>query len=464
MDKNNLRDDLTILKDMYPEMEVNEFPEESPLTSTISGCVPVRINLATDVTINFQDKKSINLSRLTSDLISFKINPLKYPQLEAGIQLNIESQWMTEDDKSLLLKSIVDEFNEITNPNNEELFDEFFPTLMLVLSFISEDSSTILFPQNRRVCKDEEEFKIFDNIRISLEDYDMKHSNYNCSICMDTKKGDKMVKIPCQNESHYLCRPCSESYFTNMINNGDVLNIRCPDCKFEEINLDNFRNYKDMIKQLFTPLIDVKFLRTILNEDLCKKFEELYHSQAATKLSKHCFNSCVICKRCERWCVKEDLDDSMIHCNYCDFTFCFDCLHSWHGYHNKCGKKFTIPREVVEEYTDLKDDLDNIEKKLELEVKYGKKILEIEVNEYLADKLLDLAIEEEGSNLQRCPTCRLVVQRSEGCNKMKCSMCDSMFCFICGYLLYKDDPYAHFREPRSECYGRLFEGMEGVDD
>ena len=151
----------------------------------------------------------------------------------------------------------------------------------------------------------------------------------------------------------------------------------------------------------------------------------------------------------------------MIQCQKCHFVFCFDCLHAWHGYNNKCGKKVSLSTDIIEEYLD--DTVTSYERKRKLEAKYGRRVLELEVNDYLAEKMLDLEIKKEGSNLQRCPKCKVVVERSEGCNKMKCEVCGMLFCFICGVLLYPEDPYEHFREAYSGCYGRLFEGMPGTE-
>ena len=119
-----------------------------------------------------------------------------------------------------------------------------------------------------------------------------------------------------------------------------------------------------------------------------------------------------------------------------------------------------MPRNVIEEYVELMDTVS--ERKRALEAKYGKKIIEHEAKDFLAERMLDLAVEEEGSDLQRCPKCRTVVQRSEGCNKMKCAICDTMFCYLCAVDLYPEDPYAHFKNPKSGCYARLFEGMPGA--
>lgn len=141
--------------------------------------------------------------------------------------------------------------------------------------------------------------------------------------------------------------------------------------------------------------------------------------------------------------------------------FALTAWHAWHGYNNKCGKKVSLSTDIIEEYLD--DTVTSYERKRKLEAKYGRRVLELEVNDYLAEKMLDLAIKKEGSNLQRCPKCKVVVERSEGCNKMKCEVCGMLFCFICGVLLYPEDPYEHFREAYSGCYGRLFEGMPGTE-
>jgi len=41
--------------------------------------------------------------------------------------------------------------------------------------------------------------------------------------------------------------------------------------------------------------------------------------------------------------------------------------------------------------------------------------------------------------------------------KMTCSVCSAYFCYICGKLLAKGNPYDHFSEVGSRCYYRLFD-------
>mmetsp|Transcript_6708 Transcript_6708/g.18408 ORF Transcript_6708/g.18408 Transcript_6708/m.18408 type:complete len:695 (-) Transcript_6708:128-2212(-) len=45
---------------------------------------------------------------------------------------------------------------------------------------------------------------------------------------------------------------------------------------------------------------------------------------------------------------------------------------------------------------------------------------------------------------QACPRCRVRISRSQGCNHMRCTSCDTHFCYRCGATIPAANPYSHF--------------------
>ncbi|GAV52619.1 hypothetical protein ZYGR_0AG06100 [Zygosaccharomyces rouxii] len=456
--ESRFQEDLSILLDMYPELQIDVGLENVDEVSKIRGHLPFNISLPQDVKVRHGDRELV-FKELTSNTLNFEIKQDEYPSLRRAISLDIQSAWITKKDRTRLLQAVHHEFDDMTDPNSEN-YDEYAPVMMLVFGYLTDDSSQVLIEGRERVCQTQDEFESFAQMYQQIERNEMVSQNFDCSICMETKKGDKMIKLPC---FHALCFDCTKSYYTAMIEQASIDRVRCVECEYNPVDLEKLNSYKDIKRALFTPSIPFETFQGVLDPHICNKYQKLFHEQAANKLSKYCAYSCVSCTRCGYWCVKENLDEPMIQCSNCEFTFCFDCLHSWHGYNNVCGKKVSIPKDIVESYVNSLELTGLEDRKMALEAKYGKRILEMEADAYVSDKLLDEAVNAEGSNLQRCPRCRVVVQRSEGCNKMKCTVCSTPFCYICGEMLYIDDPYEHFRNPLSECYARLFEGMPGTD-
>lgn len=453
-----LQEDLSILLDMYPELQIDTDLDKINEVSKIQGRLPFKISLLQDLKVKHGNRELV-FKELTNNILNFRIKPDEYPNLRRAISLNIQSPWITAEDHSKLIQAIHHEFGEMTDPSSE-VYDEYTPIMMLIFGYLTDDSSQALTQGPERICQTQDEFEPFVQMHHQIKRDEMTSQNFNCSICMETMKGDKMIQLPCL---HALCFDCTKSYYTAMIEEASIDKVRCVECEYSPVDLEKLNSYKDIKKALFTPLLSSEIFQGILDPLICNKYQKLFHEQAANKLSKYCAYSCVNCTRCGYWCVKENLDEPMIQCPNCEFTFCFDCLHSWHGYNNICGKKVSISKDIIESYVNSLELTGLEDRRMALEAKYGKRILEMEAAAYVSDKLLDVAVNEEGSNLQRCPRCRIVVQRSEGCNKMKCTICSTPFCYICGEMLYIDDPYEHYRNPLSECYARLLEGMPGTD-
>ncbi|KAM4680058.1 E3 ubiquitin-protein ligase RNF217 isoform 3-T3 [Amazona ochrocephala] len=98
------------------------------------------------------------------------------------------------------------------------------------------------------------------------------------------------------------------------------------------------------------------------------------------------------CKKavCEE-CLRRYLS-SQIQCPSCQFVWCFKCHSPWHEGVN------------CKEY------------------KKGDKLLRHWANE----------IEHGQRNAQKCPKCKIHIQRTEGCDHMTCSQCNTNFCYRCG--------------------------------
>lgn len=47
---------------------------------------------------------------------------------------------------------------------------------------------------------------------------------------------------------------------------------------------------------------------------------------------------------------------------------------------------------------------------------------------------------------------------------MTCVKCQTYFCWLCLGILSKADPYSHFNSKTSNCFERLFEGIDQNDN
>ncbi|VDO46525.1 unnamed protein product, partial [Onchocerca flexuosa] len=87
--------------------------------------------------------------------------------------------------------------------------------------------------------------------------------------------------------------------------------------------------------------------------------------------------------------------------------------------------------------------------------KFGKKQLEQLLETLKSEKWIRC-------NSKPCPSCQAKIEKGSGCNKITCIKCGHCFCWLCGIVLNKNDPYSHFNT-RGSCYNRLFEGVDEED-
>ncbi|KAL9654247.1 hypothetical protein ABK040_010279 [Willaertia magna] len=96
-----------------------------------------------------------------------------------------------------------------------------------------------------------------------------------------------------------------------------------------------------------------------------------------------------------------------VHCTHCSMDFCARCLKKWH-------------QGISCEENELR-------------------------NRSKQDELFKQWIQEEGA--KTCPNCGIVIQKTRGCNSMKCSNCKTKFCYFCGKAFTSSE-----REHYKNCY------------
>ena len=300
-------------------------------------------------------------------------------------------------------------------------------------------------------------------------------SVFECGICQDNRIGLKCTKFDC---SHVFCNHCLNEYFTSTIEAGEVEKVRCPDMdctkkwtdlttkerNFDELlnsNLDIHAFVNDIIK----PAIPLTMLSSILNSpNVVHRYQSLRRKHLYEMISRLLPNALIECPRvgCEEQILRQDRNDLLVQCPKCNYAFCFNCRKLWHAKYVTCkpveGGKYGVPISDIETY--LISEKDSHERKV-FHSRYGHTVMRRAVKEYEMDQLFTKLI-ENSPDCSQCPSCEIVIQKSDGCNLMTCAHCDTKFCFLCGFITGAS--HDHFADPTSTCYRKLFHGMPGVAD
>lgn len=333
-------------------------------------------------------------------------------------------------------------------------------------------------------CEDIEYEQILEH-DLAEKQKEFDGSTFTCEICQDDLKGVKCVSF--ESCGHVFCNNCLRNFFVSLIKDGDVEKIHCPDfecgknfLKVREkyLRLENmvgekfdFEEFKTL---LMTPPITLSILQKILGEGegedskLFNKYLTLFTSHQNAVIAKLFPSRLVSCPRekCPAMIFRENMNSRLVICRTCDYAFCNTCRKSYHSDSIDCSKKVAgkpycgIPIEALDMWL-LSDK--NSKERDALRYKYGYDLLTKVSNEYVMDKLFNEMLLDASHGFSKCPTCDLIIQRLEGCNKMKCSSCTTLFCNLCGIYLDYDHPYDHFNAVGSTCYGKLFHGMPGLD-
>ena len=271
--------------------------------------------------------------------------------------------------------------------------------------------------------------KSLAQLRAALHTYDREQcacvfasTYHDCEVCYSSLPGTQCVEFnQCR---HSFCYDCVRSYFSMQVKDGAVTSMCClaPDCESEA-----FPNQ----------------VRKLLSEELYEKYERLLLNRALESIEE-----IVICpvRVCQKPVVIDGGSSNLARCAACELSFCVLCRRTWHGT-NPCHIDKEKRAELLKAYTEGSAD-----EKAALRKRYGSTL-----EKYLDESLSEQWLEE---NSKACPSCGFHIQKTEGCNKMTCTRCRRQFCWMCSIILKNHDPYQHFSDKNSECYLRLFDGVE----
>lgn len=204
-------------------------------------------------------------------------------------------------------------------------------------------------------------------------------STQRCAICFDEKPTDVFIKTEC---GHEYCTECLAGHYRAKTNDGDVLKVKCidPGCE-REVKEEEILQFLDAeTQEKFRKFKQRKLLMLNENVRFCPMVD------------------------CEGFMMGSRLKPKL-KCPECDVHICFNCGQQWHGYLTKCA--------AAQEAHDANDD----------ERKYA---------QWAQDK---------GDELQKCPKCKIAIEKNEGCNHMTCISCGYEFCWLCRGK-YTDNHYA----------------------
>ncbi|XP_072218230.1 E3 ubiquitin-protein ligase RNF217 [Leuresthes tenuis] len=185
-----------------------------------------------------------------------------------------------------------------------------------------------------------------------------------------------IASLPCCRKA--VCDECLKIYVTSQLWAGKAL-IRCP------------------ITECSGTLEEGLVISHLANEEVAKYryFLELSQLDSSTKP----------CPQCSQFTSLKTHNPNRsehkykIQCSNCQFVWCFKCHAPWHN-----GLKCR-------------------------EYRKGDKLLRNWAS----------VIEHGQRNAQKCPECKIHIQRTEGCDHMICAQCNTNFCYRCG------ERYRHLR-------------------
>ncbi|XP_063690044.1 E3 ubiquitin-protein ligase RNF14-like [Bolinopsis microptera] len=223
--------------------------------------------------------------------------------------------------------------------------------------------------------------------RISILDQSNKDStvklfktqSHDCCTCFCEFPGEDLCLLTCL---HPYCVDCIATLIVVQFDSGRYCNMNCSLCD-TFVGRDTIEQFMEKAK---FPIWEERFLMQSVEE----------------------IDMVLFCPRCNGYAVRGE--DNLDTCASCQFIFCDRCNSTWHP--GECETFEHVSGIPSDEATAEKGEA----KRLKAVAKKNEKLTQLMKRAFL----------------KPCPKCRCWVMRDTGCNHMKCALCKTDFCYICG--------------------------------
>ena len=411
-------------KDQYYEYESMNFnrKEKNKIDMKIKVIERVK-TLENKINLN-KDRNKYMILNLNNNIHKYYIRKRKNNDNSQSSMLlhNLKTQIGVNDDNFIILNKQNDNLNKLNQINKETINNKennknkkSQNTQLLSESKIDlnnnennleekdiNDINQIILPnssENENIINGEEKE---NSVNLKLQRFGINQETIN------QFKNNELCKICCSNMInkeniaqkyclHYFCDECIKRYMTYQINNGIVLEIKCIMAGCPHIYTS------EEIKENVT-------------NDTFRKYVRFYNIQIKMKNPEKVYINCPFID-CDELVDITDIPKSNVICGM-GHVFCNECLKI--GGHSRSNSEC--------DKTELNLDLFN-----ELKKKNPTKIYQ---------------------NYKQCPECKVLIEKNDGCNEMKCINCGFVFCWLC-LREYTDNHYSIYNV--KGCPGMRFE-------